>query len=76
VSAIGKIALHVTDADRAEASYRDTLGLTRPCRFGQPVFFDCGGVRLMRDRGHATALPITPAARTLAAKTSPRGRPR
>jgi methylmalonyl-CoA/ethylmalonyl-CoA epimerase len=55
VSAIGQIALHVTDADRAEAFYRDTLGLTRRYRFGQLVFFDCGGVRLMLDGGHATA---------------------
>jgi methylmalonyl-CoA/ethylmalonyl-CoA epimerase len=56
VSAIGQIALHVTDADRAEAFYRETLGLTRLYRFGQLVFFDCGGVRLMLDGGHAATL--------------------
>jgi len=55
VSAIGQIAPHVIDADRAEAFCRDTPGLTRQYRFGQPVFFDCGGVRLMLDGGHATA---------------------
>jgi methylmalonyl-CoA/ethylmalonyl-CoA epimerase len=57
VSAIGQIALHVTDADRAEAFYRDTLGLTRLYRFGQLVFFDCGGVRLMLEGGHPPAPP-------------------
>jgi len=35
VSAIGQIAPHVTDADRAEAFCRDTPGLTRQYRFGQ-----------------------------------------
>jgi len=55
MSAIGQIALHVTDADRAEAFYRDTLGLTSLYRFGELVFFDCGGVRLMLEGGHPTA---------------------
>ena len=54
MSAIGQIAPHVIDADRAEAFCRDTPGLTRQYRFGQLVFFDCGGVRLMFDGGHAT----------------------
>ena len=49
---IGQIALHVTDADRAEAFYQDALGLTRLYRFGELVFFDCGGVRLMLEGGH------------------------
>jgi methylmalonyl-CoA/ethylmalonyl-CoA epimerase len=57
MSAIGQIALHVTNADRAEAFYRDTLGLTRLYRFGELVFFDCGGVRLMLDGGHPPAPP-------------------
>ena len=57
MSAIGQIALRVTDADRAEAFYRDTLRLTRLYRFGELAFFDCSGVRLMLDGGHSTALP-------------------
>ena len=57
MSAIGQIALHVTDADRAEVFYRDTLGLPRLYRFGELVFFDCDGVRLMLDGGHATPPP-------------------
>ena len=55
MSAIGQIALHVTDADRAEAFYRDTLGLPRLYRFGELVFFDCSGVRLMLEGGHPPA---------------------
>lgn len=49
---IGQIALHVSDADRAERFCRDTLGLPLPLRFGDPVFFDCDGVRRMLDGGH------------------------
>lgn len=49
---IGQIALHVSDADRAERFYRDTLGLPLLFRFGDLVFFDCDGVRLMLDGGH------------------------
>jgi methylmalonyl-CoA/ethylmalonyl-CoA epimerase len=33
------------------------LGLTRLYRFGELVFFDCGGVRLMLDGGHPPAPP-------------------
>jgi methylmalonyl-CoA/ethylmalonyl-CoA epimerase len=50
---ISQIALHVSDADRAERFYRDTLGLPLLFRFGNLVFFDCGGgVRLMLEGGH------------------------
>ena len=50
---IGQIALHVSDIDRAERFYRDTLGLPLLFRFGNLVFFDCaGGVRLMLEGGH------------------------
>jgi methylmalonyl-CoA/ethylmalonyl-CoA epimerase len=50
---IGQIALHVADADRAEVFYRDVLGLPPLFRFGALCFFDCGGVRLMLEGGHA-----------------------
>ena len=50
--AIGQIALHVSDADRAERFYRDALGLPLLFRFGDLVFFDCGGVRLLLEGGH------------------------
>lgn len=49
---IGQIALHVSDAERAERFYRDTLGLKLLFRFGDLVFFDCDGVRLMLEGGH------------------------
>jgi len=49
---IGQIALHVSDADRAERFYRDTLGLPLLFRFGNLAFFDCAGVRLMLEGGH------------------------
>jgi methylmalonyl-CoA/ethylmalonyl-CoA epimerase len=49
---IGQIALAVADVDRAEAFYRDTLGLRRLYRFGDLTFFDCAGVRLMIEKAH------------------------
>ena len=52
LGSIGQIALHVSDADRAERFYRDALGLPLLFRFGNLLFFDCGGVRLMLEGGH------------------------
>jgi len=50
LTAIGQIAVPVTDIDRAVAFYRDILGMRflfqAPPGLG---FFDCGGVRLMLD---------------------------
>lgn len=51
LAALGQVALSVVDADRAQAFYRDTLGLPFLFRFGPLVFFDCAGVRLMLDGG-------------------------
>jgi methylmalonyl-CoA/ethylmalonyl-CoA epimerase len=51
---IGQLALHVSDIERAERFYRDTLGLTALFRFSNLAFFDCDGVRLMLDGGHAS----------------------
>jgi methylmalonyl-CoA/ethylmalonyl-CoA epimerase len=50
---IGQIALAVGDVDRAEAFYRDVLGLRRLYRFGDLTFFDCAGVRLMLEMAEA-----------------------
>lgn len=44
---IGQIALAVSDADRAEAFYEKILGLKKLYRYGDLVFFDCAGTRLM-----------------------------
>ena len=60
---IGQIALPVRDVDRAEAFYRDTLGLRELYRFGDLAFFDCAGVRLLLEKtndvaGEAHGSPI------------------
>ena len=44
---IGQIARAVKDFPRAEAWYRDVLGLPHLYTFGTLAFFDCGGTRLM-----------------------------
>ncbi|MES1200588.1 MAG: VOC family protein [Pseudomonadota bacterium] len=44
---IGQIAFAVADADRAEQFYETVVGLRKLFRFGDLVFFDCAGVRLM-----------------------------
>ncbi|HEY0934408.1 MAG TPA: VOC family protein [Trebonia sp.] len=46
LGALGQVARHVTDVERAVAWYRDTLGLTYLYQFGDLAFFDCAGVRL------------------------------
>ena len=47
LSTIGQIALAVSDTDRSEAFYENTLGLRKLYRYGALAFFDCAGVRLM-----------------------------
>jgi methylmalonyl-CoA/ethylmalonyl-CoA epimerase len=47
LSQIGQIALAVSNADRAESFYETTLGLRKLYRYGDLVFFDCAGTRLM-----------------------------
>jgi catechol 2,3-dioxygenase-like lactoylglutathione lyase family enzyme len=54
---LGQIARHVADVAKAEAWYRDVLGLKHLYTFPSPIgdlsFFDCGGTRLFfaRERG-------------------------
>jgi methylmalonyl-CoA/ethylmalonyl-CoA epimerase len=50
LSHIGQIALPVSDVDRSEAFYEKVLGLRKLHRFGDLLFFDCAGVRLMIDK--------------------------
>jgi methylmalonyl-CoA/ethylmalonyl-CoA epimerase len=57
---LGQFALPVSNADRAESFYGDSLGLRKLFRFGDLVFFECGGVRLMLD-GNAKAVQPTAA---------------
>jgi catechol 2,3-dioxygenase-like lactoylglutathione lyase family enzyme len=47
---IGQIAFPVTDVERAEAFYRDALGLRHLYRYGDLTFFDCAGVRLLLEK--------------------------
>lgn len=57
LSAIGQIALPVTDLPRAIAFYRDLLGMS--LLFEAPpglAFFDCAGIRLMLDRANHEAV--------------------
>lgn len=44
LSKLGQIALPVTSTDRAEQFYGEMLGLPKLFRYGELVFFDCGGV--------------------------------
>lgn len=52
---IGQIAMAVADVDRAERFYGTILGLRRLYRFGDLLFFDCAGVRLMLERSDDVA---------------------
>jgi methylmalonyl-CoA/ethylmalonyl-CoA epimerase len=47
---IGQIAFAVADVDRSEAFYGNALGLRKLYRFGDLVFYDCCGVRLMLEK--------------------------
>lgn len=47
---IGQIALPVSDVDRAEKFYGETLGLRKLYRLGDLLFFDCAGVRLFVEK--------------------------
>lgn len=55
LSTIGQIALSVSDVDRAERFYGETLGLRKLYRFGDLAFFDCAGVRLMVEKARDPA---------------------
>ena len=58
VEGVRQVALHADDLDRAEAFYRDTLGLRLIARFDPPglVFFDLGNTRLLLEQGATPAL--------------------
>ncbi len=53
LGSVSQIALNVTDVDAAETFYAETLGLRKIFR-PQPhmVFFDCGGLSLLLEKGH------------------------
>jgi len=51
---IGQIAREVTDIAKAEAWYRDVLGLKHLFTFGNLAFFDCDGTRLFLEQGEGS----------------------
>ena len=73
LGAIGQIARHVADIDKAEAWYRDVLGLTHlysfPSSIGKLAFFDCGGTRLFLETARG-GTPASRASSTSASRTS------
>lgn len=46
ITHVGQVARTVNDIARAEAWYRDVLGLPHLYTYGKLAFFDCGGTRL------------------------------
>jgi methylmalonyl-CoA/ethylmalonyl-CoA epimerase len=50
LSAIGQVALGVSDVDRAEDFFGGKLGLRKLFRFGDLSFYDCAGVRLLVEK--------------------------
>ena len=55
---LGQVMLPVDDVDTAEAFYVDKLGLRKLYRFGDLLFFDCAGVRLLVEK--SSAQPFIP----------------
>jgi DNA-binding CsgD family transcriptional regulator/catechol 2,3-dioxygenase-like lactoylglutathione lyase family enzyme len=54
---IGQIARAVKDIARAEAWYRDVLGLPHLYTFGKLAFFDCDGTRLFLEEHSGIEVP-------------------
>ena len=44
---LGQISINIHDLARAEAFYRDSLGMKHLFTVPKMAFFDCGGIRLM-----------------------------
>ena len=59
LTSLGQIALSVSDADRAQAFYGEALGLPLLYRYGDLVFFDLSGVRLMLSAAPEPGQPAT-----------------
>jgi methylmalonyl-CoA/ethylmalonyl-CoA epimerase len=47
---LGQIALPVEDVDAAEIFYTEKLGLRKLYRFGELLFYDCAGIRLLVEK--------------------------
>jgi catechol 2,3-dioxygenase-like lactoylglutathione lyase family enzyme/DNA-binding CsgD family transcriptional regulator len=57
LGAIGQVARAVSDIAKAEAWYRDVLGLPHLYTFGALAFFDCGGTRLFLEEHKNIEVP-------------------
>jgi len=58
---IGQIAFSVKNADVSEKFYQDVLGLRKLYRFGNLVFFDCTGLRLLLEQSDGARNSAPPA---------------
>jgi methylmalonyl-CoA/ethylmalonyl-CoA epimerase len=65
---LGQVALTVDDVDQAEHFFQELLGLRKLYRFGDLLFFDCAGVRLLVEK--STATPFQPASSILYFRTA------
>jgi methylmalonyl-CoA/ethylmalonyl-CoA epimerase len=65
---LGQVALTVDDVDQAEHFFQELLGLRKLYRFGDLLFFDCAGVRLLVEKSSAT--PFQPASSILYFRTA------
>ena len=54
---VGQVSLSVDNIDAAEKFYGETLGLRKLFRFGNLLFFDCGGLRLYIQATDTKPLP-------------------
>ncbi|HTD04129.1 VOC family protein [Undibacterium sp.] len=57
LSSLGQVALQISNADASQEFYGQKLGLKQLFRYGELVFFDCDGVRLMLDGTSKVAIP-------------------
>jgi methylmalonyl-CoA/ethylmalonyl-CoA epimerase len=58
---IGQIAFSVKSADVSEKFYEGVLGLRKLYRFGNMVFFDCTGLRLLLEQSDGARNVAPPA---------------
>jgi len=64
---LGQVAVSVDDVDAAEQFYGNSLGLRKLFRFGNLLFFDCAGVRLLVEKSDKS--PFVPASSVLYFRT-------
>lgn len=60
---LGQVAVTVDNIDTAEAFYSEALGLRKLFRFGDLLFVDCGGVRLLIEKSRSE--PFVPSSSIL-----------